>query len=103
LIKDEKGGVFADSQNILNRRKNFFSELLNAYGVNDVRQMEVHTAELLVSESCPSDFETGTEKLKRHKLIGIDEVAAELIQAGQNMRSDIHKLIHSISKKRTVS
>jgi hypothetical protein len=29
LVKDENGGLLADSHNILNRWKNFFSQLLN--------------------------------------------------------------------------
>jgi hypothetical protein len=39
LIKDENGDLLADSHNILNRRKNHFSQLLNVYKVSDVRQL----------------------------------------------------------------
>jgi hypothetical protein len=68
--------------------------------VNDDREVEIHTAEPLVSESRPFEVETGIEKMKGYKSLGIDEIAAEFIQAGgQNLRSEIHKLIHSISKK----
>jgi hypothetical protein len=35
---------------------------LNAHGINDVRQREIHTAEPLVPE-----VELAIEKLKRHK------------------------------------
>jgi hypothetical protein len=55
LVKDEKDDLLAYFQNILNRRKNYFSQLLNVHGVNDVRQMEIHTVEPLVPE--PSPFE----------------------------------------------
>ena len=56
-----------------------FCKLLNVHGVNDVMQTEIHTAEPLVPE--PSAFETemATEKLKRHKSPGIDQIPAELI------------------------
>jgi hypothetical protein len=37
LVKDENGDLLADSQNILNRWENYFSQLLNVY-VSDVRQ-----------------------------------------------------------------
>jgi hypothetical protein len=47
-VKDENGNMLADSHNILNRRKNYFSQLLNVHNVSDVRQIEVHMAELLV-------------------------------------------------------
>jgi hypothetical protein len=42
LVKDENGDLLADSNNILNRWKNYFSRLLNAHNVSDVRQIEVH-------------------------------------------------------------
>jgi hypothetical protein len=47
-VKDENGDLLADSHNILNRWKNYFSQLLNVHNVSDVRQIEVHTAEPLV-------------------------------------------------------
>jgi hypothetical protein len=47
-VKDETGDLFADSHNILNRWKNYFSQLLNVHKVSDVRQIEVHMAEPLV-------------------------------------------------------
>jgi hypothetical protein len=48
LVNDENGDLLADSQNILNRWKNYFSQLLNVHNVSDVRQIEVHRAEPLV-------------------------------------------------------
>jgi hypothetical protein len=54
-IKDEKDDLVADSHGTLARWRNYFSQLLNIHGVNDVRQTEIHTAESLVPES--SDFE----------------------------------------------
>jgi hypothetical protein len=45
LVKDENAHMLADSHNILNRWKNYFSLLLNVHSVSDVRQIEVHTAE----------------------------------------------------------
>jgi hypothetical protein len=44
LVKDENGDVLADSCNILNSWKNYFCQLLNLHGVNDVRQREMHAA-----------------------------------------------------------
>jgi hypothetical protein len=44
-VNDEKVDLLADSQNILNRWKNYFSQLLNVLNVSDVRQVEVYTAE----------------------------------------------------------
>jgi hypothetical protein len=50
IIKDENSNLLVDPQNILNRWKNFFNQVLNAYGVHDVRQMAIHKAEPLVPE-----------------------------------------------------
>jgi hypothetical protein len=47
LVKDENGDLLADSHNILNRWKKYFSQLLNVHNVSDVRQIEVYTAEPL--------------------------------------------------------
>jgi uncharacterized protein YdiU (UPF0061 family) len=48
LVKDENGDLLADSHNILNKWKNYFSQLLNVHNVSDVRQIEVRTTEPLV-------------------------------------------------------
>ena len=40
------------------------------------------------------------EKLKRHKLLGIDQIRAELVKSGGRIiRSEIHKIINSIWNK----
>jgi hypothetical protein len=46
LMKDENGDLLADSHNISNRRKNYFSHLLNMLNVSEFRQ--IFTAEPLV-------------------------------------------------------
>jgi len=38
IVQDEKGDLAADSHRILARWRNYFSQLLNVHGVNDVRQ-----------------------------------------------------------------
>jgi hypothetical protein len=53
ILKDEKGDVVAYSHNIMTRRRNYFSRLLNIHGVNDGGQVEVHTAEPLVLSQVP--------------------------------------------------
>jgi hypothetical protein len=50
IIKDENGNLIADPQNVLNRWKNFFNQILNVHGVHNVRQMDIHTAGPLVPE-----------------------------------------------------
>jgi hypothetical protein len=42
IIKDENGNLIADPQNVLNRWKNFFNQVLNVHRIHDVRHMDVH-------------------------------------------------------------
>ena len=46
-MRGEKSDVVTDSHRILARWWNNFSQLFNVRGVNDVRQIEIHTAEPL--------------------------------------------------------
>ena len=49
---------------------------------------------------CASEVELAIDKLKSHKLPGIDQIPAELIKAGgRTICLEIHKLITSIWKK----
>ena len=66
-MKSDKGDLVVDSHSILARWRNYFSQMLNVHGVNDVRQTEIHTAEPLVPEPSASKFELAIEKLKSHK------------------------------------
>jgi hypothetical protein len=54
MVKEKNSDLLADSHSILNRWKNYFCQLLNVHGVNDVRQTEIHTAEPLVPEPSSS-------------------------------------------------
>jgi len=102
--KDEKGDLFTDSLSILARWRKHFSQLFIVHGVNDVRQTEIHTAEPLLPYPSSLVFEMATEKLKRHKSLGIDKIPAELFKAwGRTIPSEIHKLIHSIWNKEELS
>jgi hypothetical protein len=54
-VKQENDDLLADSQNILYRWKNYFCQSLNAHGINDVKEINMHRAEPLIPE--PSYFE----------------------------------------------
>ena len=100
IVKDEKGDLVADSCSILARWRNYFSQLLNVHGVNEIGQAETHTEEPLVPEPSVFEVELAIEKLKNHKSPGIDQIPAELIKAGgSTIRCDIYKLIISIWNK----
>jgi hypothetical protein len=43
LVKNENGDFSADSHNISNRLKKFFSQLLNVHRFNDVRKIEIYS------------------------------------------------------------
>ena len=99
-MKDEKGDLVADSRSILGRWRNYFSQLLNVHGVNDVKWTAIHAAEPPVPEPSAFDVELAIEKLKGHKSSGIGQIPTELIKAGgRTFRYEIHKLIISIWNK----
>jgi hypothetical protein len=81
-VKHENGNLLADSHSILNRWKNYFSQLLNIHRDSYVRQIEMHTAEPLVSDPSLSEVEIATAKLKRYKSSGSVQIPEEHFQAG---------------------
>jgi hypothetical protein len=95
-VKDEKGDLFVDSH-ILNRWKNYVSQLLSVRKVSAVRQTEIHTAELLVPTPSPFEIETATAKLKSYNSPGSNNILAEMIEVrGEILQSEIHKLNNSM-------
>jgi hypothetical protein len=64
LVKDENVDQLEDFHNNLNRWTNYFSLLLNVLGVNDVRQIEIHTGEPIVHGSSCLEVENAIAKLK---------------------------------------
>jgi len=80
--------------------RNEFSLLFIAYGVSDVRQTEIHTAEPLVPEPSAFDVVMAIEQLKRHKSSGTDQISHALMNAGgMTIFSEIRILINSIWNK----
>jgi hypothetical protein len=65
-VKDENGDLLADSQNVLCRWKDYFSQLLNVHNVSDVRQIDVHTAEPLVPDPSCLEVEIAITKFKKY-------------------------------------
>ena len=57
LVKNDKCDLVADSYNIVDRRRKYFSELLNVHGVNDIKHTGIHTKERLVPEPSAFQFE----------------------------------------------
>jgi hypothetical protein len=47
-VKVVNGDLLVDSHNIMNRWRDYFSQLFTVRNVSDIRQIEVHTAEPLV-------------------------------------------------------
>ena len=73
---------------------------MNIQHVNKVRKTEIHTAETLVPEPSAFKIRVVVEKLRRHKLPGINQISAELIKAGDGTTHfETHKPINSIWNK----
>jgi hypothetical protein len=63
IVKDEKGDLVADSNSIVDRWRNYFSQLIRVHAVKEDGQAEIHTAEPLVPDSSASDVELAIDKL----------------------------------------
>jgi hypothetical protein len=86
--------MLADTQNVLNRWKNFFNQLLNVHDILDVRQMELHTAEPLVPKPRLVEEEIVIGKLQSNKSPVTDNIPAELIKAGgDSFYYEMHRFI----------
>jgi hypothetical protein len=60
----------------------------------------MHTAEPFVPESSSSEVEVVVGKLESYKSPGVDQIPAQLTQAGgEKLRLEIHKLIGLIWNK----
>ena len=89
IVKD----LVRNSQSILARWRNHFSQLFNVHGVSDVRHTEIHTAEPLVSEPSAFEVELAIEKLK------VINYQVLIISQGRTICYEIHKLIFSVWNK----
>jgi hypothetical protein len=97
---DQKSDLLAYPPNMIKRWKYYFRQLLNACGVNDFRQTEICMAELLVLKPSAFDIEMAIEKLVRYKSSGVEQVPAELTQAGgRAVCSQIHTLFNCMWNK----
>jgi hypothetical protein len=75
LVKDVNDDLTADSNTMLNRWKNYFCQLLNVFGVNNVRQTDA--AEPLEPEPVSAEVEAVIQKLKRYISCGTNQFLAE--------------------------
>jgi hypothetical protein len=64
-VKDEKSDGFTNSRSILAMCRKHFSQLLNVYGVNDVRQADIHKVEPMVPEPSALEVEMAIGRLKK--------------------------------------
>jgi hypothetical protein len=67
--------------------------------VHDVRQIDIHMAQPLIPKPSLVEVETAIGKSKSYKSPGTDKIMAELIKAGGETYSEIHRLICSIWNK----
>ena len=65
VIKSENQELLADSNSILNRWKDYLSQLLNVHKDNDVGVIEIQTVEPLIPDPTHSEVEIVMEQLKK--------------------------------------
>jgi len=82
VVKDGKDDLITDSHSILPRWRKHFSQQLNIYRINDVRQTEIYTAQPLLPEPSAFGVEMAIEELKRHKLPGIVQIQQSWLKKG---------------------
>ena len=68
IVKDEKSNGFTNSHSVLAMCRKYFSQLLNVYGVNDVRQSDIHKVEPMVPEPSALEAEMFIGKLKKKQI-----------------------------------
>jgi hypothetical protein len=69
LVKCENGDLLADSHNILNRLKNYFTQLLKYLGSVMSGRLNVHRAEPLFPDAILVEFEIAIAIMKKYKVI----------------------------------
>jgi hypothetical protein len=67
-VKDEKSDGFTNSRSVLAMCRKYFSQLLNVYAVNDVRQSDTHKVEPMVPELSALEIEMVIGKLKKKQI-----------------------------------
>jgi hypothetical protein len=65
----------------LNKWKKFFNQVLNIYGVRDVRQIVISMAEPLVPAASLAEAEIAIADLKIYKFQGTAQIPSEFIKA----------------------
>ena len=68
VIKNEKEELLADSNSILNRWKDYFSQLLNVHKDNDVGEIEIQTAERLIPDLTLLEVEIAIKKIEKFQV-----------------------------------
>jgi hypothetical protein len=84
-----------DYHSILAKRRKLFDHLWDSHGFNNVRLTQIHTTEPLGSEPIAFEFEVAVEKLKLHKISGIDKIQTR----NRTRSSEVYELINSIWNK----
>jgi hypothetical protein len=72
--------LYGDS--ILNRWKDYFSQLLIVYRVSDSSHIEMHAAEALIIDPSPCEAEIAIAILESYTSPDIDQIPAEPVRIG---------------------
>lgn len=94
IIKDKDGRTLTGTQQIKERWKEYFSELLNVQQDRVIEEEELATAEVEDIEPSFEEMEFAIKRLKNGKSPGSDGIACEFIKkGGHELKTEIHTLI----------
>ena len=100
FCKNKSGELIKNKKEVLNRREEFFSELLNGYQSREIPQVE-DSLYFDNTEDVPlpslEEVETAIHNLKNNKSAGSDGIPVEIFKAADtNFNSVFHQLLLEI-------
>lgn len=98
-IKNTDGKTLFNKEEILNRWKEYFSNLLNVENNNTIEEVVTDTAEIYIPEPTQEEVRNAIRKLKNNKAVGNDNIPSELIKKGTlQLEYEITELVKQIWK-----
>jgi hypothetical protein len=104
LCKDDKGNVLIEKQQVLERWKHYFNEVLNQKltpeHTNSKHETENLNKEVEIPPPTYNEVNDIIQKLRNNKAPGPDNIISELIKGGQKLKQNIYVNPEDLEKRR---